>query len=155
MSPMITISGARTLSFSTYSRTKHTVADWIRAGTGFSVFEHTHTKGTYPNLYTFGCFGTAGAVSGAALSLFACPFELSKICTQVSVQLLSDPRFKDDKKRREIAAGYQAKGPFRCMGAIIRNRGLLGPFTGLGIHLRELTPCLLESRTSPILIDNL
>jgi len=138
MAPMCTITLARTMSFSTYNHSKHAMASWVHSTTGFNVFEHTHTKGSYPNLYTIGCFGVAGAVSGAALSIFACPFELSKICTQVSVQLLSDPLFKDDAKRQSIAASYQHKGPFKCMGAIVRNRGAAGLYTGLGIHLSEL-----------------
>ena len=137
MSPMITITAARSTSFSTYNRAKHSIADWMQSTLNFDVFEHTHAKGTYPNLYTLSCFSAAGATSGAVLSLMACPFELSKICTQVSVQLLSDPRVKDDPKRRKIAASYQAKGPFRCMEAIARNRGISGLYTGLGLHLSE------------------
>jgi hypothetical protein len=135
MSPMITITVARTLSFSVYTHSKHALSSWIKASTGFSVYDHVHTKGTYPNFYTTGCFAVSGIFSGAALSVFACPFELSKICTQVSVQLLSDPRFKDDARRREIAASYQQKGPFRCMSAIFKNRGFWGLYTGLNLHL--------------------
>lgn len=130
---MASVTLVRTVSFSIYQRSKHVYADWIKKNTGYDVLRHVNKPGTYPSLYSIGCFGAAGATAGSAITFLACPFELTKLSAQVSV-LLSE-RAGDCARSRAVAASYQNKGTLKTMGNIIKHRGVWGLYTGLNLHL--------------------
>lgn len=130
---MATISLARTVSISLFSRSKVFYSNMIYRQSGFDPMAHVTTQGTYPNLYTLACFGLAGATAGTAISVVACPFELTKLSAQVSV-LLADRKNTTDRKAYEVAASYHNKGTFKTMANIVRHRGFMGLYTGFKLH---------------------
>jgi len=134
---MFSITLVRTVSFTIYRRAKHAYADWIKRDLGFDVIGHVNKQGTYPNLYTVLCCGAAGATAGSAITFLACPFELTKLSAQISV--LMAQRAGSDVRRRAMAESYQNKGTLRTMGNIIKNRGALGLWTGMRLHLRRFS----------------
>ncbi|OAR02788.1 hypothetical protein LLEC1_07174 [Akanthomyces lecanii] len=85
--PMASITLVRTVSFSIYQRAKYAYAAWVKKNTGFDILRHVNKQGNYPNMYSIACFGAAGATAGAVIPVLACPFELSKLSSQVAVLL--------------------------------------------------------------------
>ncbi|KAM0745049.1 hypothetical protein ACQRIT_000433 [Beauveria bassiana] len=104
----------------------------ITLNTGFDILRHVNMPGNYPNMYSIACFGAAGATAGAVIPILACPFELSKLSSQVSVLLAERGGAK--KKSATIAQSYQNKGTMRTMATIIKHRGILGLYTGFRLH---------------------
>jgi len=138
--PIISVTVVRTVSFSTYQKTKYIYSDWIRRNFGIDPLVHVNTPGNYPNLATVACFGAAGASAGSLITLVACPFELTKISSQVSVLMaermstsVSDP--KTTVQSQALAASYQNKGTFATAKVIVKHRGLRGLYSGFGLHL--------------------
>lgn len=129
---MASITLVRTVSFSIYQRAKHTYATWVKKNMGFDIIAHVNRAGTYPNIYSIACFGAAGATAGSVITFLACPFELTKLSAQVSVLLAERARCKHSSA---VAASYQNKGTLRTMANIVKHRGLLGLYTGFGLHL--------------------
>jgi hypothetical protein len=72
--PLILITVSRVIGFSVYQQTKYAIDEMISKVTGDSPLALVNTPGTYPNLSTTLCFGTAGAISGIATTLFTCKF---------------------------------------------------------------------------------
>lgn len=70
--PMASVTLVRTISFSTYQRSKYTYSKWFERNFGFDPLVHVNTLGNYPNLYTMACFGAAGATAGSFITLVAC-----------------------------------------------------------------------------------
>ncbi|KAG9257683.1 mitochondrial carrier domain-containing protein [Emericellopsis atlantica] len=131
--PMASVTLVRTVSFSLYQRAKHSYAAWVKRNLNYDILRHVNKPGTYPNLYSIGCFGAAGATAGSAITFLACPFELTKLSAQVSV-LLAD-RAGTCPRSRAVAASYQNKGTFRTMRNIMKHRGPWGLYTGFRLHL--------------------
>lgn len=132
--PLCTITMVRTISVSLFDKSKLHYSEMIKRNFGFDVIGHVSKKGTYPNLWTIGCFSAAGATAGAAISFIACPFELTKLSAQVSV-LLSEKKHCPDEKSHAVAATYRDKGTFRTMANIVKHRGFAGLYTGLTMHI--------------------
>lgn len=131
---MASVTLVRTVSFSIYQRAKHNYSDWVKRNFGFDISAHVNKPGTYPNMYSVGCFSAAGATAGSMITFIACPFELTKLSAQVSVLL--QERAGNCQRTRDMAASYQNKGTFKTMGNIIKHRGPTGLYTGLPFHLR-------------------
>ncbi|OAA68792.1 mitochondrial carrier protein [Niveomyces insectorum RCEF 264] len=119
--PMASVTIVRTISFSIYQRSKYIYADWINKKFGFDVLDYVAKPGTYPNLWSIACFGTAGATAGSCITVIACPFELTKLSAQVSV-LLSEKTDCPSPKSRAVATSYQNKGTLRTMATIVHHR---------------------------------
>ncbi|KAJ3483551.1 hypothetical protein NLG97_g7280 [Lecanicillium saksenae] len=135
--PMASITLVRTVSFSIYQRAKYAYAGWVKKNTGFDILRHVNKQGNYPNMYSIACFGAAGATAGAVIPVLACPFELSKLSSQVAVLLAERGGAK--KQSADIAKSYQNKGTLRTMATIVKHRGVLGLYTvrdtvGTGIY---------------------
>lgn len=129
---MASITLVRTVSFSIYQRAKYAYAGWVKQNTGFDVLRHVNKPGNYPNMYSIACFGAAGATAGAVIPVLACPFELSKLSSQVAVLLAERGGAK--KQSATIAQSYQNKGTLRTMATIVKHRGVLGLYTGFRLH---------------------
>ncbi len=130
--PMASITLVRTVSFSIYQRAKYAYAGWVKKNTGFDILRHVNKPGNYPNMYSIACFGAAGATAGAVIPILACPFELSKLSSQVAVLLAERGGAK--KQSAAIAQSYQNKGTLRTMATIVKHRGVLGLYTGFRLH---------------------
>lgn len=70
--PLILITISRVIGFSVYQQTKYAIDGMIGRVTGDSPLALVNTPGTYPNFSTTLCFGTAGAISGVATTIFTC-----------------------------------------------------------------------------------
>jgi hypothetical protein len=96
--PLILITISRVLGFSVYQQTKYAIDGMISKVTGDSPLALVNTPGTYPNLSTTLCFGTAGAISGVATTLFTCKFFIQQkpllclIAKKVLLRLRRMPR---------------------------------------------------------------
>lgn len=70
--PVIVITITRVIGFSVYQQAKYAIDGVMSRTTGDSPLALVNTPGTYPNLSTTLCFGTAGAISGIATTIFTC-----------------------------------------------------------------------------------
>lgn len=77
LSPLASITLVRTVSFSIYQKAKYTADELITKATGTSPLVTANTRGAYPTLGTITCFGSAGAVAGACITVIACMAEIS------------------------------------------------------------------------------
>lgn len=64
----MSITANRVAGFIIYRKAKYEVDRVIESATGNSPLEWVNTAGTYPNLSTLLCFGTAGMIQGAVLT---------------------------------------------------------------------------------------
>ncbi|OAA63175.1 mitochondrial carrier protein [Cordyceps fumosorosea ARSEF 2679] len=128
--PMASITLVRTVSFSIYQRAKHAYAGWVKQNMGFDILRYVNKPGNYPNMYSIACFGAAGATAGAVIPILACPFELSKLSSQVAVLLAERGGAK--KTSAAIAQSYQNKGTLRTMATIVKHR--VRDTVGTGIY---------------------
>jgi len=69
---MASVTLVRTVSFSIYQRSKHVYNDWLKQNFGIDVIKHVSSTGSYPNLWSVGTFGAAGATAGSCITLIAC-----------------------------------------------------------------------------------
>lgn len=130
---MASITLVRTVSFSIYIRAKYAYCAWVKKNLGVDIIRQVNKQGNYPTLYSVATFGAAGATAGSIIPILACPFELSKLSSQVSVLLAE--RGAGNKASRDVAASYQNKGTLRTMATIVKHRGLMGLYTGFRLHL--------------------
>lgn len=78
------------------------------------------------------CFGVSGAIAGGAIVPIACPFELTKNAQQLSELMVNRPQSPGMDK--EMAGSYQKKGTFATARQLVKNRGLMGLYSGFGYH---------------------
>ena len=134
--PLISITVTRIVGFSVYQKAKYALDAMIETATGESPLELVNTPGTYPNLATVGCFTAAGAISGAALALVSCPFELAKNATQTSVLMASEKAEHRGTTIGSVAPKNAGKvTTIEACRQIIQRKGILGMYTGFQLHL--------------------
>ncbi|KAI9753461.1 MAG: hypothetical protein M4579_005145 [Chaenotheca gracillima] len=134
--PLASITLVRTVSFSIYQKAKYTYSDWWEASTGRAPLIDINTRYSRPNLATISCFGAAGATAGAAITVIACPFELTKLSAQISVLMArSNTSSVDDAVRRS----YEQLGTFKTARNITKHRGVMGLYSGFHLHLTRDT----------------
>ncbi|KAF2840812.1 mitochondrial carrier [Patellaria atrata CBS 101060] len=131
LSPLLSITLVRTVSFSVYQKSKYVYNDWITRATGVSPLVTANTKGAAPTLGTLVCFGAAGMTSGAMITAIACPFELTKLSAQISVVVNKEKGGIDEELRKS----YQQKGTIRTAQNLIKHRGIQGLYCGARYHL--------------------
>jgi solute carrier family 25 carnitine/acylcarnitine transporter 20/29 len=140
--PLVSVTVVRTISFSIYQRAKYTADDGIKRLTGKSPLALANAANSYPSIYTLGCFGSAGAVAGAVITLISCPFELTKLNEQLAGKILRD---SDAAKAAALKAGRPPPPPpagdLHKTGAIhtatrlFREKGISGLYSGYRLHL--------------------
>jgi len=129
--PLASITLVRTVSFSIYQKAKYTYSSWFERATGSSPLAVVNTPGSVPTFSTISCFGAAGATAGGAITLIACPFELTKLSAQISVLMAkTNVASIDDPIRRS----YQQLGTFKTARNIIKLRGVMGLYSGFHLH---------------------
>ena len=138
VAPLFSVTLVRTTSFTIYQKAKYKYSDAIgRATGGDEPLVIVNRAGSTPTLATVACFGTAGATAGSMISFLACPFELTKLSAQISTLMAkSNHSSVDDPSTR---ASYQQKGTFKTAQNIIRNRGVLGLWSGFSLHFMRDT----------------
>ncbi|KAK0263279.1 hypothetical protein LTR91_000836 [Friedmanniomyces endolithicus] len=135
--PMISVTTVRTISFSIYQKTKYFLDRSITKLTGQSPLVIANAPGSYPNLYTFACFGGAGAVSGAVITTLSCPFELTKLSEQLAGKMAREAKAVDSTGQRvNPASALNVKtGSWNTARRLVRDRGLRGLYCGYHLHL--------------------
>jgi len=132
-SPLASITLVRTVSFSIYQRSKYALDGCIYRYTGSSPLAVVNSAGTLPTPSTVACFGLAGINAGAAITVIACPFELTKLSAQISV-LMAD-RNDGGGKNAAIRKSYQNLGTWKTAQNLIKHRGWRGLYSGFHLHL--------------------
>ncbi|KAM0711613.1 hypothetical protein Q7P35_000980 [Cladosporium inversicolor] len=144
--PMISVTVVRTISFSIYQRAKYTADDGIKRMTGKSPLALANATNSYPSIYTLACFGSAGALSGAVITLISCPFELTKLNEQLAGKILRDSEaakeaaIKANKPPPPPPIGDLHKtGSLHTARRLVRERGISGLYSGYRLHLTRDT----------------
>ncbi|KAK3071202.1 hypothetical protein LTR53_009052 [Teratosphaeriaceae sp. CCFEE 6253] len=132
--PLISVTTVRTISFSIYQKTKYFLDRSITKLTGHSPLVIANAPGSYPNLYTFACFGGAGAVSGAVITTLSCPFELTKLSEQLAGKMAREASALD-KAGKVIKPSAAKSGSWNTARRLVRDRGLRGLYCGYHLHL--------------------
>ncbi|KAI9693421.1 MAG: hypothetical protein M1820_009297 [Bogoriella megaspora] len=127
LAPLASIAFVRTVSFSIYQRAKYMYDGWIYKATGSSPLEIANTDGALPTLSTVACFGAAGATAGAAVTAIACPFELTKLSSQLSVLMANN------KAASQINFGKLST--YKTSKKLIQQRGFIGLYYGFQLHI--------------------
>lgn len=130
---MLSITLVRTVSFSIYQRAKYTCDELIYKATGKSPLVTVNTFGAQPDWTTVLCFGASGVIAGGAIVPIACPFELTKNAQQLSELMVNRPQAPGMDK--DLAGSYQKKGTLATARQLVKNRGLMGLYSGFGYHL--------------------
>ena len=68
------------------------------------------------------------------------PFELTKLSAQISVLMARNSTGQGSGGDDSIRRDGQSKGTFRTAAHIIKQRGLLGLYSGFHLHLRAFYP---------------
>ncbi|CAN9256963.1 unnamed protein product [Alternaria alternata] len=133
-SPLASITLVRTVSFSIYQRSKYALDNWIYQTTGTSPLVVANTRDAWPTFSTIACFGLAGVNAGAAITVIACPFELTKLSAQISV--LMAERNDGGGKNEAVRKSYQNLGTWKTAQNLVKHRGWTGLYSGFHLHLR-------------------
>lgn len=117
---------------------------------GYSPLAIVNTPGTFPTLSTTFCFTTAGALSGAATTLFTCmptpvtlmsliktgPIEVAKNATQTSVLMSAkNGDLKASSVLSDIKKGAGRVSSLAATRQISQRHGFFGLYTGFRLHL--------------------
>ncbi|CAN9439495.1 unnamed protein product [Alternaria alternata] len=78
-------------------------------------------------------FGLAGVNAGAAITVIACPFELTKLSAQISV--LMAERNDGGGKNEAVRKSYQNLGTWKTAQNLVKHRGWTGLYSGFHLHL--------------------
>lgn len=124
--PMCSVTIVRTISFSLYQKSKYKYDSWITQVTGKSPLAIANAPGSMPTLSTIACFSSAGATSGAILTVVSCPFELTKLSEQLA-----------GKEAREPGGSGSTKGSGAWATArrLYYTRGVTGLYAGYRLQL--------------------
>ncbi|EMC97466.1 hypothetical protein BAUCODRAFT_33182 [Baudoinia panamericana UAMH 10762] len=139
--PLVSVTVVRTFSFSIYQRAKYTIDGLMKRFTGHSPLHIANAPGSYPNIYTLACFGTAGAVAGAIITTLSCPFELTKLNEQLAgkearEKAVAPPANGAKSPRTPPSSHLDGKtGSWNTARRLIRDRGFQGLYAGYKLHL--------------------
>ncbi|KAF2863970.1 mitochondrial carrier [Piedraia hortae CBS 480.64] len=122
--PLISVTIVRTVSFSIYQRSKYVFDKAIQKVTGHSPLYTANAPGSYPNIYTISCFGAAGAVSGAIITAFSCPFELTKLNEQLAGKVAREKGIEPPRSASSMNTARR----------LVHERGFPGLYVGFRLH---------------------
>ena len=132
--PMVSVTVVRTISFSLYQKAKYAYDRSITRITGQSPLQIANAPGSYPNIYTMSCFGAAGATAGAIITVVSCPFELTKLDQQLAGKMAREPGGTGSNGGKAGAASSQS-GSLATVRRLVRDRGVMGLYSGYRLHL--------------------
>jgi Mitochondrial carrier protein len=102
-------------------------------------WRHYHTEVPYKGFFGLnaGVAFLAGAASGACITILSCPFEFTKVASQIELLV----------RRRQLAPFSDVpiypiptpKTPFQIARNIYSGRGILGLYSGFNYHLGTLS----------------
>ncbi|KAK9325830.1 mitochondrial carrier domain-containing protein [Lipomyces orientalis] len=141
--PMISVTIVRTLSFSIYAQCRATYTDAFNRllGEGYIVdptgpVPLTPEQKATPGLNLIRAlpmYFMSGFTAGGFIALFSCPFEFTKLSTQIELLMARATRaaLPDSDP---AAPRYSPKGTFESFKDIIHKRGILGLYSGFRYH---------------------
>lgn len=143
--PLFTITLARTTSFTVYESSKRFIGQIAHHPLYYKPSissrtqhdnDHYVTTPPYQGFFMLnaGVAFLAGLNAGAFITVLACPFEFTKLATQIQLlirrtQLASFPN---------MGGHMEPKGPLQMAKEIYVTRGFPGLYTGFGYHLGNL-----------------
>ncbi|KAG0136570.1 mitochondrial carrier domain-containing protein [Tuber indicum] len=129
LAPLASVTLVRTVSFSIYSKSKVTLSGILQPVFGKNAISPPNTPYKPLNpLYWF----VSGAVAGGAITVIACPFEFTKLSSQIEL-LMARSRMVGVDDPSHITR-YQPKGTFQSAKSIVQNRGIWGLYSGFHLH---------------------
>jgi solute carrier family 25 (mitochondrial carnitine/acylcarnitine transporter), member 20/29 len=75
----------------------------------------------------------SGFTSGAFITILACPFEFTKLATQIEL-LIQRTKLASSPDATVDIANLKPRGPFYVASEIFRTRGFLGLYSGFNFH---------------------
>ena len=134
--PLLTITLVRTTSFSIYEASKRFYGNILyhplytkpvhQRDPFQSVYVTTPPYGGFFNLNAGVAF-LAGATSGGFITVLSCPFEFTKLATQIELLLR--------RKRNTHSISNEPKTPLQMAKDIYFGRGFRGLYSGFSYHL--------------------
>ncbi|KAK9472429.1 mitochondrial carrier domain-containing protein [Dipodascopsis tothii] len=141
--PLVSITTGRTLSFSIYAQCKIAYGDALKRALGpayadlvdaepapaSGVLAQFARKDVYASMPIY---FLSGATAGACVSLFACPFEFTKLSTQIEMLMARASQASLPDSRPEP---HRPRGTIESARNIVQRRGLLGLYSGFSYGL--------------------
>ncbi|KAK9454949.1 mitochondrial carrier domain-containing protein [Dipodascopsis uninucleata] len=141
--PMLSITIVRTLSFSIYTQCRSLYMTGFSKimGPGYVVdptgpVALTQEQKQHPgrNLaLTLPVYALSGFTAGGFIALFSCPFEFTKLSTQIEM-LMARTATASQPDSNPQSEDYRPKGTLQSFKDIIKTRGFLGLYSGFRYH---------------------
>jgi solute carrier family 25 carnitine/acylcarnitine transporter 20/29 len=135
--PLFSITLVRTTSFSIYETSKRFYGNWLHHPLYSPPIRRRNRTGPvttppYQGFFALNAWSAflAGFTSGAFITILACPFEFTKLATQIELlmrrtQIVSSP---------DPTNPTDAKGPLQMAREIYSTRGFRGLYSGFTYH---------------------
>lgn len=130
--PMVSVSLVRMAGMSIYVAAKDSYAQAYERAFG------THglrTSSRFPTPASLAIWAGAGGTAGSVLALVACPFELTKLSTQIDMLMAKSRMANSPASLAAPVAEYTPKGTLSAAQSILRHRGWRGLYSGLSYHI--------------------
>ncbi|KAK6535162.1 hypothetical protein TWF694_001636 [Orbilia ellipsospora] len=135
LAPLASISLVRTISFSVYTSSLGFYKRGIRKVVGEDAARYQ--PGTLPSPSNLAQYFLSGGTAGAVVSVIACPFEFTKLSSQIEF-LLKQSKVADGKEKENFVKAYskmKGAGTLESAKRIVGTRGLRGLYSGFHLHL--------------------
>ncbi|EWC45751.1 hypothetical protein DRE_05088 [Drechslerella stenobrocha 248] len=135
LAPLASISMVRTISFSVYTSSLGFYKRGIRKLVGEDAARYQ--PGTLPHVSNLAQYFLSGATAGAVVSVVACPFEFTKLSSQIEF-LLKQSKAAEGKENDGFAKAYskmKGAGTLESAKRIVSTRGFRGLYSGFHLHL--------------------
>lgn len=128
--PLVSVSLVRMTSMSVYVGCKRSYSEFAASIVGHDrIYAHS----SFPNPANMAVFALSGATAGGFISIFASPFEFTKLSTQIEM-LMARTRMAQASPPHEPPPPYVPKGTLESAKEIVRSRGLRGLYSGFPFH---------------------
>ncbi|KAJ6264322.1 hypothetical protein Dda_0467 [Drechslerella dactyloides] len=134
LAPLASISMVRTISFSVYTSSLGFYKRGIRKIVGEDAARYQ--PGTLPGLSNLAQYFLSGGTAGAVVSVVACPFEFTKLSSQIEFLLKQSKA--EGKEKEDFAKAYskmKGAGTLESAKRIVDTRGFRGLYSGFHLHL--------------------
>jgi hypothetical protein len=131
-SPVASTTFLRASGLVVYDRARYAYASSYKNATGHDIFRVMNSRRKQLDIPSLACIAVAGATAGAATTIAACPFELTKQAAQISGMLADHA---STKGTIDVSHSYEGKGTFNTARTIVRNRGVFGLYSGFQFQL--------------------
>ncbi|KAL7274418.1 hypothetical protein RUND412_002693, partial [Rhizina undulata] len=129
LAPLASVTLVRTVSFSIYSKSKVFYSSFLQSALGENAVSPPNTPmKPFNPLYWF----MSGATAGGLITIVACPFEFTKLSSQIELLMARSQRASLDDPSH--LGKYQPKGALQSAKNIVKCRGIRGLYSGFHLH---------------------